>query len=329
MRLSGMFAARCVLSSAALLAPHMVAAREDFAGVRAELRSGLARGDWDGVRARIRRGLDQAIRDSDAAAAALWRSELAVWALERHVFFREGREPVIAAIEDALRATGSEALAEANWALARLYYRDAFDTGDWTTARAQVEKAKGLWRAAFGDGRLGDVHNYVGLIEFQQGRMDAAETEFRKALELARAAGDEGVASSVERHLGFVHQRRGDHTAALEMYERSLRGRERLGASVTIPFARIAVAELLLEWGREPERASKLLRDAADLAERSGSPRAEYTARRRRAKLAVAAGDPSTARHELDAALRAAQAFGSPSAIEAIRAERAALDRPE
>jgi tetratricopeptide (TPR) repeat protein len=317
---------RTVLTSAALLAPHPADAKDDFGVVRADLRSSLARGEWEGVHERIRHGLDRARRDSDAPATAFWRSELAFWALERHVFHREGRESVVAAITDALQSTRPEPLAEAHWVEARLYYRDAFDTRDWTKAKAQVEKARDLWRAAYGDAALADVHNYFGLIEFQQGRLDPAEAEFKRALALARAAGDESVASSVERHLGFVHHRRGAQAEALEMYERSLRGRERLGAAVTIPFARIAVAELLLEWGRESERASSLLRDAADLAERSGSPRAEYTARRRLARLAVAASDVAAARRQLDAALRAAEAFGSPSAVEAIRSERKALD---
>lgn len=294
--------------------------RGPFAATRAGLRAELGRGDWEGVHARIRAGLGAALRASDAPAAARWRSELAVWALERHVFFREGRAAALAAAEEALRTDDADALAEAAHVLARLYYRDAFDTGDWARAQAQVEKARGLWLAAGRDDRLGDVHNYLGLVEFQQGRLDPAEAELRKALDLARGAGDENVASSVERHLGFVHQRRGARDAALEMFERSLRGREKLGATVTIPFAQIAVAETLLDSGREPERASSLLREAASLAA-SRSPRAEYTARRRLAKLALAAGQTAEARRELEAALLAAEAFGSASAVELIRAD--------
>jgi tetratricopeptide (TPR) repeat protein len=303
------------------------ARRTDFAPIRQRLRHDLSRGDWDGVHRRIRRGLDQALREADAPATAAWRAELAVWALERHVYFREGREPVMAAITDALRSSEAEPTAEATHTLARLLYRDAFDTRDWAKAKEQVEKAQALWQAAGRRDRLGDVHNYLGLIEFQQGRLDAAEAEFRTALDLARGAGDDNVASSVERHIGFVHERRGAHAAALDMYERSLSGRERLGATVTVPFAQIAVADLLLAWGRERERAAGLFRKAAGLAHLSRSPRAEYTARRRLARLAVAAKDPATARRELDAALAAAQAFGSSQAVDDIRAERAALDR--
>lgn len=61
----------------------------------------------------------------------------------------------MAAIAEAQEAAAPEHFADAHHTLARLYYRDAFETGDWEAERAQVEKARTLWQAA---GRL-DTYN--------------------------------------------------------------------------------------------------------------------------------------------------------------------------
>jgi len=118
-----------------------------------------------------------------------------------------------------------------------------------------------------------------------QGRQEEAVKRFDKGLRFAHPLDDPLLESYFSRHLGFAAQEQGRPAEAEKGYRESLRLREKAGARVFIPFARITLANFLMENGGDRGEIRGLFEAAASTAERCGSWRAAFQARIALARL--------------------------------------------
>lgn len=101
--------------------------------------------------------------------------------------------------------------------------------GDLEAARPLADAALAGFRTRGDrDGRMRSL-NLLGVIGFEQGRLDDAEVAFRGALELARELGDSLLAARASNNLASLSHLRGRASEALSLYRGALLSYQRLG----------------------------------------------------------------------------------------------------
>jgi tetratricopeptide (TPR) repeat protein len=287
----------------------------------ARLDARLRAGDWAALRAE----LERAEASTEGAPRAALVVALGRVAHESSLYHRHDPQAAEAAVMRALDAARSGGDARIR-AVARLlegrfrYWQGFADPPRWDEAQRIVQDAREQ-AAALRDARLeAEAVLYLGLVAQQQGRWDAARPLFMDALARAIKAGDFFLASFPERHLAYLSEEAKDLADAEARHRRSVTLRERSGATAFLPFARVALAGVLVERGKTAE-AMGLLRKAAEEGSRSGSRRGEAMALLGLSGALAAGGDEKGAREAGARALAAARAYDDPELIaEAARA---------
>jgi len=305
--------AALLLSSAPAKAPADPLARLD-----ARLRAG----DWAALRAELER--------AEATAKGARRAALVVAlgrvAHESSLYHRHAPQAAEAAVMRALDAARTAGNARTRVAARMLegrfrYWQGFADPPRWELAQRILQDAREQ-AAALKDARLeAEAVLYLGLVAQQQGRWDAARPLFLDSLARAFEAGDYFLASFSERHLAYLSEEANDLADAEARYRRSVTLRERAGATAFLPFARIALASVLVGRGKAGE-ALELFRKGADEGARSGSRRGEAMALLGLSGALASGGDAKGARAAGVRALAAARAYDDPELV--AEAERAA-----
>ncbi|MFT3917376.1 MAG: tetratricopeptide repeat protein [Anaeromyxobacteraceae bacterium] len=303
---------------AALLAAAPAPTKDPLAGLDARLR----RGEWDALRA----GLEQAAEGATGPRRAALLLALGRTAQESSAYHRydpQGAEAAVMRAVDAARTGGDAAVrARARLLEGKLRYWQGFgDPPRWDEARRILEDARQQLVEVKAAAPAAEAAFYLGLVAQQEGRWEAARPLFQDALAQARRLGDGFLASFPERHLADLAAEAKDLAAAEAGHRRCLALREQAGATALVPFARVAVAEVLTLRGRRAEAMTELRR-AADEAHRRGTAPAEAAALLALSRLSAEGGDAKGAAAAGLQALAAARAYGDPELV--AEAERAA-----
>lgn len=143
-------------------------------------------------------------------------------------------------------------------------------------------------------GRLGDARGegealfWVGVVhQVVRDDTETALPSFTRALELATKAGDRLTMSYALRHLGFAEDMAGRPDAAQAHLEESTRLRRELGFLPGVAANLITLAEFSAGQNRRDE-ADALLKEAAELAERSDAKRVSRWVSAARERLGLA-----------------------------------------
>ena len=275
----------------------------------------LRAGEWDALRAELEPAIAAAAGTRRAALlVALGLVENEASSYHRHDP-QKAESTVMRAVEAARAEGDAGTRARARMLEGRVRYWQGFsDPPRWDEAQRILNDTRER-AAEVKDGRLeAEAIFYLGLVAQQQGRWDAARPLFEDALARASRLRDDYLASYPERHLAYLAGEAKDLEQAEARHRRSVALREKVRATVFLPFARIALAGVLVERGRRPE-AVTLLRRAAEEGARSGSRRAEARALLELQPLLAADGDAAGARETAARALTAARAFGDPELV--------------
>lgn len=289
----------------------------------ARVEQDLREGRWDAARAAVEREL-AACAASPAARAEL-EVQLARIAVDRSQFHRHAPAEAAAAtgraVAAARRAGGPRVLAAALAVQARLRFFESLDDPSRLRAAAAAIRDARSAAARAGEARA-EVETLflLALSEQRLGRPEAARALLEDGAARARRLGDDFLLSSMERHLADLEQARGDLAAAEVRFRQSLALREQAGAAAFVPFAQLALADVLAARGAGAEEQRTLLREAAEGAERSGSFRAGTAALAALAERLLAGGQRSAARDAAARAVAMARRFGAPEEIQAAQA---------
>ncbi|MFO0584114.1 MAG: tetratricopeptide repeat protein [Anaeromyxobacter sp.] len=301
-----------------VLAAAPAPAKDPLAGLDTRLR----RGDWDAARAELQQAAEGATGPRQAALLlALGRT--AQESSAYHRYDPQGAEAAVMRAVDAARTGGDAAgRAQARLLEGKLRYWQGFaDPPRWDEARRILEDARRGLVETKAPAPAAEATFYLGLVAQQEGRWEAARPLFEDALAQARRLGDGYLASFPERHLADLAAEAKDLPAAEAGHRRSLALREKAGATALVPFARVAVAEVLAARGKRAEAVGELRR-AADEAHRAGTAPAEAAALLGLSKLSAEGGDAKGAAAAALQAVAAARAYGDPELV--AEAERAA-----
>ncbi|ACL65236.1 conserved hypothetical protein [Anaeromyxobacter dehalogenans 2CP-1] len=286
----------------------------------ARVEQDLLEGRWDAARAAVEREL------ACGEVPAKLRADLAVLlariAVDRSEFHRHAPREAATAADRALAAAREagdpRVLATALLVHARRVYFEALeDPSRMRAAAAAIREARAAAGHA-GDPRLeAEAIFHQALAEDRLGRPEAARALLEDGAARARRLGDDFMLSNMERHLAGLDQDRGELARAELGFRQSLALREQAGAAAFVPWAQIALAEVLAERGTAEEEQRVLLRKAAQLGERSGSLRAASTASATLARRLLAAGHRGAARVAAQRAVALARRFGAPGDVRA------------
>lgn len=305
-----------------LVSPRAERARP-LAEVLSESRRLTLAGEWDEA---LRRLAEEA---STRGSEARKRERLALQVerarvlADRSFFHRKDPTTARRALEGVLpqaRSLGLEDLAgEAVQLLGQLDYGEAFETGDWETPRtAFLEAARVSERSGDLAGQARSTF-YVGLTYEQAGQPEPAMQRYVASLALAERAGDAVQQSYAHRHIGGLHEEKGELDAAERHIARSLALRREARFRVGVPFALLQLADFRASHRGDDAGAERLREEAAREASASGSTQALSTAHRALAITALAAGRAADALAHAEKARAAAEAYGDPSGMKAVR----------
>lgn len=275
----------------------------------------LAAGEWDGVLAELRANLAVAVAARDGESEGLARVQIAQALVERSAYHELNEKPAEEASREALSVCEKRAPAALGRALlvrGRFFYSRAFDNGDWATPEKLIRQA--LVRLEEKRDIRGQSESwfYLGLIEQMQERLAKADEFFNLGLRLLQGMEEPLPKSYFYRHLGYSAQSQKRFDDAEKALRESLRLRQKAGAIVFTPFARISLARFFAESGRAVDEIRGLFETAAAEADRSGSRRAAFQAHLALARLPGA----ERLRHEhAKKALEAAHGYGDPANV--------------
>jgi tetratricopeptide (TPR) repeat protein len=287
----------------------------------------LAAGEWNGVLAELRADLAAAVAAKESESEGLARVQIAQALVERSSYHELDEKSAADASLEALSICENRAPAALGRALlvrGRFLYSRAFDNGDWAAPKTLIRQALVRFEERRDVRGQSESWFYLGLIEQMQERLDKADEFFRKGLGQAQGLDAPLLESYFHRHLGYSAQSRKQYDSAEKALRESLRLREKAGATVFTPFARIALAGFFAETGRAPDEIRGLYVEAALAAEKSGSLRAAFQAYLALARL------PGAARLRRDLAtkaLDAARGYGDPGAVKEAEEFLASLPR--
>lgn len=165
---------------------------------------------------------------------------------------------------------------------------------------------------ALGDRRLAlRLENLLGVVLFEEGRMDEAESRFGELLDDASRWGDDEFAARASNNLGVLANIRGHRELALTYYERALASYQRLGHLRGLAQTQYNLGISYRDLGHADD-ADAHYRQAIHFAGRSGSDDVAALVETERAALRIAAGDGRLADRWLGRAQKRFEALGDP-----------------
>ncbi len=175
--------------------------------------------------------------------------------------------------------------------------------GDFGTSVSLAESALEHFRArADSDGRMRAV-NLLGIVAFEQGRLEDAERCFGEALELSRVVDDTRMAANASNNLASVAHLRNRSDLALSLYRAALLSYQRLGdrRGTAQTYHNLGLTfRQQHEWEDAEQAALQAVRHAEEVGERSLMALAVMG----RAEIHLDRGEPDLARLELSRAER-------------------------
>jgi tetratricopeptide (TPR) repeat protein len=200
--------------------------------------------------------------------------------------------------------------------------------GDLEAARPLAQGALAGFRARGDrDGRMRTL-NLLGVIGFEQGRLDDAEESFREALALALELSDSLLAARVSNNLASLSHLRGRGSEALSLYRGALLSYQRLGdrRGAAETYHNLGIAFRSMAHLPEAEDASAEAVRHAELVGEGGLLALAVTGR---AEVHLDAGEIGLAEREAARAVRLAHAADDPLGVAEARriGARAALRR--
>jgi tetratricopeptide (TPR) repeat protein len=170
--------------------------------------------------------------------------------------------------------------------------REHYEKRDYDRAEAFLTKA-----LAEGGARFADVHNMMGVIHHDRGRLEEARTAFRHALELNPKYTEAAL------NLAVTHNDLGDYDSAQSVYRGAIKSDARAGEDVD-GFAKGKIANLHAELAQAyldvglPNEAVQEYRNAIRLCPHFADLRVKL------ANVYRQMGDLVAARYELEEAIR-------------------------
>lgn len=155
----------------------------------------------------------------------------------------------------------------------------------------------------------------IGTIETLRGLLPEAEACFVEALQIRREIDDaEGVTTTLNA-LGVLHGERAMHERALELWQEAIEVAQSIGSRRMIATIFNNMGETHLAMGGDPKEATRLLDDAAAIAEDLEDKRLITETRRNLGRVYLKGNDLERARTELERALQVAEELGGKHVI--------------
>jgi tetratricopeptide (TPR) repeat protein len=319
-----------VLVQPATTAPSRCVRSDAIDRARARFESEMRTAAWDAAIADAVAAQTQP--GSDAPTRALFALQHARAAQQRGSYARHdpvGVQALVVAAEPPIRAAQDACLlSDLQFLKAEIHYSQAFDqTVSWDRVRRELGDVLRVLEPLGDDERLAKALFYRGLVDQQQQRGDLGRRYFERARAIATRRHDDYQLSYLERHLAAIDDARGDLASAEARLRRSLALRETARATLFIPPAQTALADVL---ARRDPRSPEALALYTDAATRAGALQANRLAAAAHAAISrrlAADGDRDGAIRHAETALALARAHGQPSLVASARDARDALRR--
>jgi tetratricopeptide (TPR) repeat protein len=170
--------------------------------------------------------------------------------------------------------------------------------GDLGGARALVAAAEAVLGRNETPGMQALLHYVKAQLELGAGAFEASIHEWRLALDRYRQAEDRVIESAVLAHLGLALRETGRIDEALTDLQAAVDLVNNGETLHGLAFALVNLAHAQLDVGADSARVRELLARGDDVARRAQNPRCQAWAAWGRARLALAAGNPSAAVEE-------------------------------
>lgn len=257
--------------------------------------------DWERLQ---RRALETALSSGDERSAAkvhrclgelttiLDRYPEALHHFEQALLLAEGQGPTY-------RASATAGLAYVHRLL-----------GQYDSAVLHFEAAVELARSAGNVNCLVYATNGLGVIDLEQGRVEAGMARFTECLRVSKVAGYLPGEAQALRCLGQSHRARGDYRGAADAYRQAAEISERLGDRLTATHATCWLGDVLVRLGEQHEGRRLLARSLWTYRE-FGNLWGEAATLYALADAQLAAGRPAFARRRAEAAVGLWRRIGS------------------
>ncbi|MFF0964745.1 BTAD domain-containing putative transcriptional regulator [Streptomyces sp. NPDC003703] len=182
--------------------------------------------------------------------------------------------------------------------------------GQYSSAVLHFEAAAGLAASAGNVNCLVYATNGLGVIDLEQGRVEAAVAAFAKCLELSRIAGYRPGEAQALRCLGQSRRALGAYPAAADAYRQAAAISEELGDRLSVTHATCWLGDILVRQGEHGEGRRLLARSLWTYRE-FGNLWGEAATLHALAEAQLAVGHPVLARRRAEAAVRIWRRIGS------------------
>ncbi|MFD6281051.1 BTAD domain-containing putative transcriptional regulator, partial [Streptomyces sp. NPDC060209] len=182
--------------------------------------------------------------------------------------------------------------------------------GQYSSAALHFEEAAELAESARNDNCLVYATNGLGVIDLEQGRVEAAVVRFTKCLRVSRIAGYRPGEAQALRCLGQSHRALGDYPAAADAYRQAAAISEDLGDRLSATHATCWLGDILVRQGEHGEGRRLLARSLWTYRE-FGNLWGEAATLYALAEAQLAVGRSVPARRRAEAAVRLWRQIGS------------------
>jgi tetratricopeptide (TPR) repeat protein len=243
--------------------------------------------------------------------------------VEQHLTFKQDRANTLRVAEQTLervkQACNKTAIASVQHSIGRIYYWDAFANGKFEASKPYFVDALELRTQMADKAGMADSEFYLGLIDQMQTRPEAAMTHFRQSLEWAREANDKLLQSFAIRHIAALDADAGKLPEAERGFRQSLALREQARAQFLVPFARLAMADIVEQKHGDQKAVLKMTEQAVKEAQRSHSVRALVAGEISLSQRLQKAGQHQQAIEHARLASVAAEQLGDPEMVNAAQ----------
>jgi DNA-binding SARP family transcriptional activator len=182
--------------------------------------------------------------------------------------------------------------------------------GQYSSAVLHFEEAAGLAESAGNVNCLVYATNGLGVIDLEQGRVEAAIARFTKCLRVSRVAGYRPGEAQALRCLGQSHRALGAYPAAADAYRRAVAISEDLGDRLSATHATCWLGDVLIRQG-EHRRGRRLLAQSLWTYREFGNLWGEAATLYALAEAQLEVGRSTPARRRAEAAVRLWRQIGS------------------
>jgi DNA-binding SARP family transcriptional activator len=182
--------------------------------------------------------------------------------------------------------------------------------GQYSTAMLRFEEANELAEAAGNVNCLVYATNGLGVIDLEQGRVEAAIARFAKCLRVSQVAGYRPGEAQALRCLGQSHRALGAYPAAADAYRRAVAISEDLDDRLSATHATCWLGDVLIRQGEHREGRRLLARSLWTYRE-FGNLWGEAATLYALAEAQLAVGRPASARRRAEAAVMLWRQIGS------------------